>query len=332
MANYAIMRIAKRKLGGVSGICNHHERLKERYKSNPDIDPERTHLNYHLVRPEDRYRPLALKKIEESGAKMRKDSIVLQDCFIGASPDWIKEKSAEEQRKYFEHAFSFFSEKFGRDNIISAVVHMDEATPHMHLCFVPLTEDNRLSSKQIIGGPAGLVKLQDQFHAHMVKEFPDLTRGISKEISGRKHIPSHIFKQASELYNHYEEIVKAVNDIGVVGNARKKEEAIALLGRYAPEMAAIKQQIAPSEKYISELEERIATLGQMMSGKDRAIDKKDKEIEDLMNDLTKYKVTLRAWQKDLIRMKGIIEQIPPDVLKKLDANERARRKIEGKER
>lgn len=332
MANYAIMRIAKRKLGGVSGICNHHERLKERYKSNPDIDSDRTHLNYHLVKPEDRYRPLALKRIEESGAKMRKDSIVLQDCFIGASPDWIKEKPEEEQRKYFEHAFSFFSEKFGRDNIISAVVHMDEATPHMHLCFVPLTEDNRLSSKQIIGGPAGLVKLQDQFHAHMVKEFPDLTRGISKKISGRRHIPSHIFKQASELYNHYEEIVRAVNDIGVVGNARKKEEAIALLGRYAPEMAAIKQQIAPSEKYISELEERIATHGQMMSGKDRVIDKKDKEIEDLMNDLTKYKVTLRAWQKDLIRMKGIIEQIPPDVLKKLDANERARRKEERDER
>ena len=97
MANYAIMRIAKRKLGAVSGICNHHERLKERYKSNPDIDPTRTHLNYHLVEPDDKYRPMLLRRIEEVGAKRRKDSIVLQDCFIGASPGWIKAKSIEDR-------------------------------------------------------------------------------------------------------------------------------------------------------------------------------------------------------------------------------------------
>lgn len=48
MANYAIMRIEKRKLGAVGRICNHHERLKAEYKSNPDIDPSRTHLNYHI--------------------------------------------------------------------------------------------------------------------------------------------------------------------------------------------------------------------------------------------------------------------------------------------
>ena len=321
MANYAIMRIAKRKLGAVSGICNHHERLKERYKSNPDIDPTRTHLNYHLVEPDDKYRPMLLRRIEEVGAKRRKDSIVLQDCFIGASPGWIKAKSIDDQNKYFNYTFEFFSEKFGRENIISAVVHMDEATPHMHLCFVPITEDGRLSSKEIIGGPKGLEKLQDEFHAHMVKEYPDLTRGISKRISKRKHIPVHIYKQAGELYKHYEEIVNAVNDIGLVNNAKKKEDALALLGKYAPEMAAIKQQIAPSENHIKYLEERIATYGQISN-------RKDKEIEELKNDLFQYKVTLQDWARDLKKMKKIIDQIPPDVLKQMEAVERAKRRSE----
>ncbi len=50
MANYAICRIEKRKLGNVTPINDHHERLNEKYQSNEDIDPERTHLNYHLVK------------------------------------------------------------------------------------------------------------------------------------------------------------------------------------------------------------------------------------------------------------------------------------------
>ena len=76
MANYTILRIEKRKLNAVTKICNHHERLKEQYKSNPDIDSERTHLNYHLYKPKERYRAAVLGRIEEAGAKRRKDSVV----------------------------------------------------------------------------------------------------------------------------------------------------------------------------------------------------------------------------------------------------------------
>ena len=164
MANYAIMRIEKRKLGAVGRICNHHERLKAEYKSNPDIDPSRTHLNYHIVEPAAKYRKAVLDRIEEVGAKRRKDSVVMQDCFVGGTPDWLKGKSVEEQREYFDYAYRFFENSFKKENIISAVVHLDEATPHMHLCFVPITEKGRLSSKDIIGGPKGLVGWQDKFY------------------------------------------------------------------------------------------------------------------------------------------------------------------------
>ena len=121
MANYAIMRIEKRKLGAVGRICRHNERLKTEYKSNPDIDLERTKDNYHIIGPCRNYRKAVLDKIEEAGARMRKDSVVLQDCFIGATPEWIRSKPPEEQRQYFEHAVRFFEQKFGKQNIISAV-------------------------------------------------------------------------------------------------------------------------------------------------------------------------------------------------------------------
>ena len=188
MANYAIMRIEKRKLGSVTSICNHHERLKEKYKSNPDIDLERSHLNFHIIEPKSKYRQLVTERIEGAGAKRRKDSVVMQDCLIAATPDWIRAKSDEEQAEYFRYAFKFFEDTFGKENIISAVVHLDEATPHMHLCFVPITNDGRLSSKDVIGGPKGLKKLQDDFYAHMAERYSELTRGIPKSVSHRSVI------------------------------------------------------------------------------------------------------------------------------------------------
>ena len=128
MANYAIMRIEKRKLGSVGRIGNHHERLKAEYKSNPDIDPSRTHQNYHIVEPPSKYRKAVLDRIESVGAKRRKDSVVMQDCFVGGTPDWLKGKTVEEQREYFDYAYRFFEDSFGKENIISAVVHLPPFT------------------------------------------------------------------------------------------------------------------------------------------------------------------------------------------------------------
>ncbi len=97
MANYAILRMEKRKLAAVGRIGKHNERLKKEYKSNPDIDPGRTNLNYHIIEPRDVYRKAVLDRIEEVGAKRRKDSVVMQDCFIGVTPEWIRAKPSEEK-------------------------------------------------------------------------------------------------------------------------------------------------------------------------------------------------------------------------------------------
>ena len=168
MANYAIMRIEKRKLPSVGRINKHHERQKEEYKSNPDIDRERTGMNYHIIQPPGPYRDAVLARIEQAGARRRKDSVVLQDCFVGGTPDWLKAKSREEQREYFSHAYQFFEDNFGKENIISAVVHMDETTPHMHLCFVPITKAGKLSAKTMLGNQKSLSEWQTAYHAHML--------------------------------------------------------------------------------------------------------------------------------------------------------------------
>ena len=324
MANYAIMRIEKRKLGAVNRIGKHNERLKSEYKSNPDIDKNKSHLNHHLKEPTDNYRNMVLQRIGNSGARMRKDSVVLQDCFIGATPDWIRSKTPEEQHTYFETAFGFFEEKFGKENIVSAVVHLDEATPHMHLCFVPITKDNRLSSKELIGGPQGLSKLQDEFYSHMQERFAELTRGTPKRVTKRKHIPVYMFKNAGQLYDHYNEILKAVNDIGILNSGKKKEEAISLLGKYAPEMCNLKDQLKSTDEYIDHLERSLHSERRNTREYRDLIDEKDLTIIRRNHELYE----LNQKQKEL---NDLILRIPPDLLEQIrqqELRERREREME----
>ena len=148
---YAILRFQKRKAGGVAACERHNERKKEAYKSNPDIDMERSKDNYHLVNPPRyTYKKEINRMVAEAGCRTRKDSVMMVETLITASPEFMNSLPPEEQKAYFQTALDFISERVGKQNILSAVVHMDERTPHMHLCFVPLTPDNKLSAKSIL--------------------------------------------------------------------------------------------------------------------------------------------------------------------------------------
>ena len=316
---YAIMRIEKCKMGAVSRIEKHHERKKDVYKSNPDIDVSRSDLNFHIKEPPDNYRKFIKKRIEEVGCRTRKDSVVMQDSICTASPEFFKGKTSRQKEDFFRMAYRFYVKTFGEDNIISAVVHLDERTPHMHVCFVPITKDGKLSSKTVIGGPAGLVKLQDDFYSHMLYKFPELQRGIPKRITHRKHLPTYLFKNADMLMEHFEEISKAINDINMLKGKEKKAQAIELISRYAPEMAKMKEQIKSVDKYVEGLHREIwdqKDVSQHWIGK-------AKELEDEVKKKDDKIYALQAKQKELQK---IINLIPRDTLDQLDAIERARRK------
>lgn len=189
---YAILRFEKRKGGPASAIEKHHERKKEYYGSNPDIDRERTELNYHLIQPCLQYYGEIQTRIEKAQrknpqCKVRKDSVKFIDTIVTATPEYLAKLPPEEVRRYFEHALDLLKAEVGEENIFSAVVHMDERNPHMHLCFVPLTRDKRLSAKEVMGGLDKLVEWKDKFHDHMAAQFPSLERGQAASVTERKH-------------------------------------------------------------------------------------------------------------------------------------------------
>jgi hypothetical protein len=173
--------------------------LKNEHKSNPDIRTQYSDRNVHLLEPQERYSKEIKVRIEAARMrnpklKVRKNSVRFVDTLITASSSYFQGLPGHEVRRYFETALTFFKERVNERNIVSAVIHVDEKTPHMHLVFVPITDDDRLSAKDIIGGPAGCRKWQDDFFRKMSAAFPELLRGKDAELTGRKHLTSQKYK------------------------------------------------------------------------------------------------------------------------------------------
>lgn len=118
---YAILRFAKYKGPEIGHIESHNERTKEKYASNPDVDTSRSHLNYHLVSPQRKYRAEAEKQIAEAGCRTRSDSVRVVEALITASPEFFKGKKKAEIREYFEEALRFMEKHQSKETIISAV-------------------------------------------------------------------------------------------------------------------------------------------------------------------------------------------------------------------
>ena len=232
---YAILRFAKHKGGASKALSAHHERTKDSYASNPDIDLSRTAQNFHLVTPRWSYEQEIKHRIQTAGCRVRKDSVKFVDTLVTVSPEFAKAHEAE-MPEYFRRAFDFLKERVGEENIISAVVHMDEKTPHMHLCFVPLTRDKRLSAKEILGNKKSMIRWQDDFYACMAERWPELERGTPAVETKRRHLTPQWYKKVTAMDAKLEQLETTLNNINMFNAGKKREEAVALLAQLLPEV------------------------------------------------------------------------------------------------
>lgn len=275
-SQYAILRFAKYKGPEISNIEAHNERTKEKYGSNPDVDTSRSHLNFNLVTPQRKYRAESEKQIAEAGCRTRSDSVRVVE------------------------ALDFIREHQDPKTIISAVVHMDEKTPHMHLSFVPLTEDGRLSAKEIVGNKKKLTWWQDEFWKHMVKKYPDLERGESASETGRTHIPPRLFKEAVHLNRLKEQIMAILNDTNPFNKKAKAEELAALLDKYIPGAEAMRTKLRKYDAAYRELAAENAALEKKLGAVSKESVHKKLEISQKLGEL-----------EELHRM---VEALPPEIL------------------
>ena len=299
-AQYAILRFAKYKGPEIGHIESHNERTKEKYASNPDADTSRSHLNFHLVTPQRKYRAEAEKQIAEAGCRTRSDSVRVVEALVTATPEFFKSKEKSEVKAYFQEALDFIKQNQKPETIISAVVHMDEKTPHMHLSFVPLTKDGRLSAKEIVGNKKKLTWWQDEFWKHMVKKYPNLERGESASETGRTHIPPRLFKEAVHLNRLKEQIMAILNDTNPFNKKAKAEELAALLDKYIPGAEAMRTKLRKYDAAYRELTAENAALEKQLGAASKESVRKKLEISQKLGEL-----------EELHRM---VDALPPEIL------------------
>ncbi|MBR6678258.1 MAG: plasmid recombination protein [Oscillospiraceae bacterium] len=300
-AQYAILRFAKYKGPEIGHIESHNERTKEKYTSNPDVDTERSHLNFHLVNPTRKYRAEAERQIAEAGCRTRSDSVRVVEALITASPEFFKGKKTSAVKAYFIEALQFIEQHQPKETIISAVVHMDEKTPHMHLCFVPLTEDKRLSAKEIVGNKKKLTWWQDEFWKHMVKKYPDLERGESASETGRTHIPPRLFKEAVHLNRMKEQILAIQSDSNLFNKKEKTEELEILLDKYIPGAEKLRTKLKQYDKLYKELSAEKVDLEKQLSSASKESVKRKLEITQKLSELDELRRTVDAIPTEVIR-------------------------------
>lgn len=145
------------KVGGAIGVLKHDERSEHDHvqeRKNESIDNSRTHLNYNLAAKRSGTLMQHIKRVcDENNVRLstRKDLNVMCSWVVTA-PKTVK---PAELPLFFKTCFDFLEKKYGKQYTLSATVHMDETTPHLHYCFLPVGLDkknNRLtvSSKLVL--------------------------------------------------------------------------------------------------------------------------------------------------------------------------------------
>lgn len=134
--------------GAVGNMLNHYTRHdgdpnQERYTyNNQRIDKSRTHLNYSLFERRDP-RAFIRQKVAEADTKPSKATNVISDWIVTLPKN---ERLEGREQEFFEEAYKFLVGKVGQENVVGAWVHVDETSPHMHFCFVPVTEQTVMTN------------------------------------------------------------------------------------------------------------------------------------------------------------------------------------------
>lgn len=206
---YCVMRIEKRKASDMAGLQREARREMPEGKYNNQVKLKDSKNNIFLQDSNNWLQDIR-RVIQAAGARERSNSVVGIDAIYTASPNWFKEKSQEEIERYFQGCLAFHKVHYGV--VVSAVIHMDETTPHMHVMSVPLTQDNRLSAREIVGNKGKMSSMQTRFFEDVGRPF-GLQRGeVTSTQERREHISAqeHRIEQNKQTIQQQRETIQQI--------------------------------------------------------------------------------------------------------------------------
>jgi DNA repair exonuclease SbcCD ATPase subunit len=297
---FCIMRTEKRKRTDLGGIQKENLRTATEY--NNKVAPGMDVFNVVLKESNNWLQDIN-KEIQAAGARTRSNSVLALDTLYTASPEFFQGKTNAENDKFFQDCLKFHNERFG--HIISAVVHYDETTPHMHIISVPLTEDGRLSARDVIGNKAKMSKTQDQFFEQVGKSY-GLERGIHMDGQEKK---MHISAQEHELREIRQKIARGQEELEAVEHSVETARTRAQTAR---------QTATELQKQVEQLQEERVKQHNSLKMLSASKTDRQKELKKINNNIRQKQHEFEAITRDLEEVKEYLTEGQQNRLAEID--------------
>lgn len=262
----------------------------------------RTHLNFYCKKNELTYIKEfdKMKKEYNLQGHIRSNSIIMCEMMITSNNEFFDKIGIEETKRYFKESYKFVCnyKNLGEKYIVSAAVHLDETTPHMHLVYIPVirTKDekgnpiDKICARDFWRGRDSYRKLQNAFHEYITSKGFDLERGLPVKETGAKHQKIEDLKKITNFENTKKVLdsiklelpeIPDINDIKLIKLNREKVE---------------NEIIKPKDELIQELYKDNLALHKELSKQSKIIDEAEmyqKERNSILADNEELHSTVR---------------------------------------
>lgn len=294
---FCIMRTEKRKKSDLSGIQKENTRTATEY--NNKVSPGMDIFNVVLKESSNWLQDIN-SEIQAAGAKSRSNSVLALDTIYTASPEFFQERTNAENDKFFQDCLKFHNEHFG--HIISAVVHYDETTPHMHIISVPLTKDGRLSARDVIGNKSKMSKTQDSFFEQVGRGY-GLERGIHMDGQEKKQ---HISAQEHELREIKQRIAREQEKLEAAEHS--EETARTRAQKYRQTAAELQKQVEQLQEARSKQHKSLLLLTEAANNKQKEVKHLDYTLQEKKDEFEAITGNIKQAQKDLEEISGYLSR------------------------
>ena len=317
--SYAIIRNTNYKKSNLAGIYRHNERKNTNY-SNKEINKQISKLNYSIKTPYSTYEKMFkdIRKKYDLKGMIKKVSNVMCEFIITSDKEFFNSIGEEETKRYFQTAYKFVANynNLGEDFIVSAKVHMDESTPHMHIVFIPVVhkkdkngnEISKIACSEFWRGKDSYKKLQDNFYSYITKSGFNLERGNKEEnehipIEKLKKITDYELQETFEETKHYEQ-EKNTNNIEIMREDYRR--VIKKFNRLAKKYTRIKNIV---DNTINKAEE--------IQIKNYELQQENYNLQQQNNELKDEITNLRYYINKTFEYVSLLFDFSKDILKKL---------------
>jgi len=276
---YAVMRFAKLKnMGQIKALGKHNERERE----TRNADEARREDNVRLVGTGDWCADVQARL--DIVPTIRANAVLALEYVMTASKEFYADADPHKLATWTDRSLDWLRERFGAENVVAAVLHKDELTPHIQAVVVPISEAGRLSATHYVDGAEKLHEMQTSY-ARAVEDL-GLVRGVQGSVATHQTVQEYYAKiqeptPAPEVVRQHLEVERPGR---LVGNPERwaSEQHEKIAERVTPALDAALTKATHYEEQAAKAEANVVVLQQRVREVERERDTLQRDYKALV--------------------------------------------------